>query len=139
MIKVNVQAGGPGICRVSVAGDLDVCTAPAVRNVLREAVGWHARVDVDCGGLTFCDCTGLSALLAAAKAAKGAGSELRLCAVPHPQAGDGNFVSNNHMVSIVASNHVVLDSTTTGTKVLDSGPAGEIKADTQNCTIRPTP
>ncbi|MFD0516045.1 STAS domain-containing protein [Streptomyces aureus] len=87
MIKVDVQAGGPGICRVSVAGDLDVCTAPAVRNVLREAVGWHARVDVDCGGVTFCDCTGLSALLAAAKAAKGAGSELRLCAVPHPWPG----------------------------------------------------
>ncbi|MCX5442905.1 MULTISPECIES: hypothetical protein [unclassified Streptomyces] len=54
-------------------------------------------------------------------------------------AGDGNFVSNNHMVSNVASNHVVLDATTPGTKVLDRGSAGEIKTDTQNCTIRPTP
>ncbi|MFC9617621.1 hypothetical protein [Streptomyces sp. NPDC056938] len=54
-------------------------------------------------------------------------------------AGDSNFVSNNHMVSNVASNHGVLDSTTTGTTALDSGSPGEIKADTQNCTIRPTP
>ncbi|MER6573077.1 STAS domain-containing protein [Streptomyces sp. NPDC001093] len=41
---------------------------------------------VDCGGLTFCDCTGLSVLLAAARAAKAGGRDLRLCAVPHPLA-----------------------------------------------------
>ncbi|MET9831702.1 MULTISPECIES: STAS domain-containing protein [Streptomyces] len=34
----------------------------------------------------FCDCTGLSALLAAARTAKARGSELRLCSVPHPLA-----------------------------------------------------
>ncbi|MGW7824336.1 STAS domain-containing protein [Streptomyces puniciscabiei] len=46
----------------------------------------HDRVEVDCGRLTFRDCTGLSALLAAARAAKTAGSEVRLCAVPRPLA-----------------------------------------------------
>lgn len=34
----------------------------------------------------LCDCSGLSALLAAARAAKASGSELRLCAVPHSLA-----------------------------------------------------
>ncbi|MEV5779008.1 STAS domain-containing protein [Streptomyces antimycoticus] len=34
-------------------------------------------------GLTFCDCTGLSALLAAARTAQAGDVELRLCAVPH--------------------------------------------------------
>ncbi|MFD0427470.1 STAS domain-containing protein [Streptomyces zhihengii] len=53
---------------------------------LRAAVAAHDRVEVDCGGLTFCECTGLSALLAAARAAKTAGSELRLCTVPHTLA-----------------------------------------------------
>ncbi|WP_181384031.1 STAS domain-containing protein [Streptomyces sp. NWU339] len=64
---------------LAVAGDLDVCTAPTVR----DAVSRHERVEVDCAGLSFCDCSGLSALLAAARAAKAAGAELRLCAVPH--------------------------------------------------------
>jgi anti-anti-sigma factor len=49
-------------------------------------VSAHDRVEVDCGGLTFCDCTGLSALLAAARAARARGSKLRLCSVPHPPA-----------------------------------------------------
>ncbi|PWJ05398.1 hypothetical protein DKG34_21625 [Streptomyces sp. NWU49] len=83
MIQVESHATGPGSCRVTVAGDLDVCTAPIVREALRDAVSRHERVDVDCAGLSFCDCSGLSALLAAARAAKAAGAELRLCAVPH--------------------------------------------------------
>jgi anti-anti-sigma factor len=69
-----------------VAGDLDVVSAPEVREALKAAVSAHDRVVVDCGGLTFCDCTGLSALLAAARTAKTADSELRLCAVPHTLA-----------------------------------------------------
>ncbi|AVV45315.1 hypothetical protein C6376_32100 [Streptomyces sp. P3] len=44
------------------------------------------HIDVACGQLTFIDCTGLSALLAAAHAAKAGGSELRLRAVPHSLA-----------------------------------------------------
>lgn len=41
-------------------------SAPNAREALNAAVFAHDRVHVDCGGLTFCDCTGLSALLAAA-------------------------------------------------------------------------
>ncbi|WP_268256624.1 STAS domain-containing protein [Streptomyces roseolus] len=47
-------------------GELDVVSAPNAREALNAAVFAHDRVHVDCGGLTFCDCTGLSALLAAA-------------------------------------------------------------------------
>ncbi|MER6075331.1 STAS domain-containing protein [Streptomyces sp. NPDC001817] len=71
---------------MTVTGDLDVVSAPDVREALRTAVAAHERVEVDCGRLTFCDCTGLSALLAAARAAKANGSELRLCSVPHALA-----------------------------------------------------
>jgi anti-sigma B factor antagonist len=77
-LHVAVHPTGPGACRVTVAGDLDVVSAPDVREALKAAVSAHVRVEVDCGGLTFCDYTGLSALLAAARAATAAGSELRL-------------------------------------------------------------
>ncbi|GGL35494.1 hypothetical protein GCM10010095_21080 [Streptomyces anthocyanicus] len=71
---------------MTVAGDLDVVSAPDLRDTLRSALSAHDRVDVGCGQLTFIDCTGLSALLAAAHAAKAGGSELRLRAVPHSLA-----------------------------------------------------
>lgn len=85
-LHVTVHPTGPDRCRVTVTGELDVVSAPDVRHTLKAAVAAHDRVDVDCGQLTFCDCTGLSALLAAAREAKAAGSELRLCAVPHTLA-----------------------------------------------------
>lgn len=85
-LHVAVHPTGPGRCRVTVAGDLDVVSAPDVRDTLRAALADHRSVVVDCGGLTFCDCTGLSALLAAARTAKASGSELRLCSIPHPLA-----------------------------------------------------
>ncbi|MET8214066.1 STAS domain-containing protein [Streptomyces sp. NPDC005373] len=81
-IQVKIRTTGDGSCRVTVAGELDVCTAPAVRNALRDVLIRHERVDVDCAGVSFCDCSGLSALLAAARTAKAVKAELRLCAVP---------------------------------------------------------
>ncbi|MCY0949093.1 STAS domain-containing protein [Streptomyces sp. H27-S2] len=69
-----------------MAGELDGCSARAVRDTLCDALSRHERVDVDCSRLSFCDCTRLGALLDAARAAKTAGPELRLCAVPHALA-----------------------------------------------------
>lgn len=85
--RVAVLPSGPGSCRVTVAGDLDAVSAPDVRDALRAAVSAHDRVDVDCGQLTFCDCSGLSALLAAAREAKASGNELWLRAVPYSSPG----------------------------------------------------
>jgi inulin fructotransferase (DFA-I-forming) len=53
--------------------------------------------------------------------------------------GDGNFISNNHFVTNVATKHVVLDASTTNTKVLDSGTADQVQAYTTNYALRPTP
>ncbi|WP_179382524.1 STAS domain-containing protein [Streptomyces sp. SA15] len=98
-----VHPSGPGSCRVTVVGDLDVISAPVARDTLRAAVSAHDRVDVDCCQLAFIDCTGLSALLAAARAAKAGGSELRLCGVPHSLARllrltytGSAFISSSH-------------------------------------------
>ncbi|MFF8844204.1 STAS domain-containing protein [Streptomyces sp. NPDC015127] len=82
-MRVELEATGPGICRVTVAGELDVATAGDVRNVLNAAMGSYRQIVVDLGALRFCDCSGLSALLAAARTARARGVELRLRAVPH--------------------------------------------------------
>ena len=53
--------------------------------------------------------------------------------------GSNNHISNNHMVSNVAANAVVLDSSTSGTKVIDSATAAEFTTYTSNYTFRATP
>ena len=53
--------------------------------------------------------------------------------------GDGNVIATNHVVSNVASQHVVLDASTTHSKVLDSGAASTITSNSPDTAIRPTP
>lgn len=53
--------------------------------------------------------------------------------------GDSNVVALNHVVSNVESQHVVLDSSTVRSKVLDSGPASRITSYSADTAIRPTP
>ncbi|MGX1881507.1 STAS domain-containing protein [Streptomyces sp. NPDC055287] len=84
--QVGVQATGPDSCRITLAGDLDVVSAPDLREAVQAAVAGHRQVRVDCGGLTFCDCSGLNALLGAARVARAGGTDLRLCAVPRALA-----------------------------------------------------
>ncbi|GHE75821.1 hypothetical protein GCM10018771_67500 [Streptomyces cellulosae] len=84
--QVRVHPAKSGSCWVTVAGELDVMSAPGVRDTLRVAIADYRSVVVDCSGVTFCDCSGLSALLAAVRAAQANGIELRLRAVPHSLA-----------------------------------------------------
>ncbi|WP_334171215.1 NosD domain-containing protein [Sinomonas sp.] len=53
--------------------------------------------------------------------------------------GDANVVALNHVVSDVPSQHVVLDSSTTNSKVMDSGAASQITSYSTSVAIRPTP
>ncbi|PCG86980.1 hypothetical protein CIB93_05415 [Streptomyces sp. WZ.A104] len=80
--RVEVRPRTPGCCDVSVAGDLDVVAVEELRHVLQQAVMTYPCTVVDLGGVRFCDCTGLSALLSARHRAKEHGTELRLRAVP---------------------------------------------------------
>lgn len=54
-------------------------------------------------------------------------------------SGSGNHVSNNHAVSNVAAKTVVLDSSTTGTRVLDSATAAQFTSYTSDYVFRATP
>jgi anti-anti-sigma factor len=66
---------------LTLDGELDLDTAPMLYSCLEEIVGRGSRrLVVDAGALTFCDSTGLSALLAAHQACTSAGGFLRLAA-----------------------------------------------------------
>lgn len=53
--------------------------------------------------------------------------------------GDRNVIALNHVVTNVTTQHVVLDASTTRSKVLDSGPLDRITSYTDDVAIRPTP
>jgi anti-anti-sigma factor len=74
----------PSTVRVAVVGEVDLATAHLLRDrllgVLREQA--PAVLDVDLAGVTFLDCTGISALVAVRNAAMNTGRQVR---VTHPQ------------------------------------------------------
>jgi anti-sigma B factor antagonist len=75
-----------GVVVVTVAGELDLATAPRLTSQL-DALrrnGRPPRVLVDLGGLEFCDSTGLRALLGAATEFRAAGGRLAISAGEGP-------------------------------------------------------
>ncbi|MFF3214329.1 STAS domain-containing protein [Streptomyces sp. NPDC002886] len=83
LFRVTVRHVGPGVCEVRVARELDVATAPGLRDALGQAMVGCRQVTIDLAGVEFCDCCGLSVLLAAARTARADGAEIHLRAVPH--------------------------------------------------------
>jgi anti-anti-sigma factor len=68
---------------ITVQGELDVATAPRLRaaaDALAPASGQVLVVDL--AGVTFCDSSGISALIAARNVAEDAGAGVALVAVP---------------------------------------------------------
>jgi anti-sigma B factor antagonist len=76
-ITVERSLGPDGVC-VAVAGEVDVDTAPRMRQALAAALQEASQVVVDLGAVTFLDSSGLSALIAAQQGADAAGVTLRL-------------------------------------------------------------
>jgi anti-anti-sigma factor len=74
----------PGTARVTVIGEVDPATAPALQDRLLTVLHEQTPdvLDVDLAGVTFLDCTGIGALVAARNAAIHAGAQVR---VSHPQ------------------------------------------------------
>ncbi|HZN20852.1 MAG TPA: STAS domain-containing protein [Micromonosporaceae bacterium] len=73
-----------GTARVSVVGEVDLATAPALRDRLVDALHEQnpAVLDVDLAGVTFLDCAGVGALVAARNTAVRSRCQMR---VSHPQ------------------------------------------------------
>jgi anti-sigma B factor antagonist len=83
-LKVSCRSQGDYTI-MSVAGEIDVHTAPRLQGALAEALGGQdpVRIVVDMCGVGFCDSTGLNVLLAAQRRAREGGGELEL-AGPRP-------------------------------------------------------
>jgi anti-anti-sigma factor len=79
-LHLDTSWPSPSTARVAVVGEVDLATAHLLRDrllsVLREQA--PAVVDVDLAGVTFLDCTALSALVAARNAAIHAGCQVRV-------------------------------------------------------------
>ncbi|MFF4212000.1 anti-sigma factor antagonist [Streptomyces sp. NPDC001796] len=68
-LRVESHQDGDRVA-VTVSGELDIDTEQALQDALREAVQRSVRgVDVDLGGVDFCDCSGLNVLLSARRQA----------------------------------------------------------------------
>jgi anti-anti-sigma factor len=76
-LRVVIRLGVPAVAEVS--GDLDIATAPWLRETLLLAIQRHGpAIAVDLQGVTFLDCAGVSGLLAAVHRARLAGGHVRV-------------------------------------------------------------
>ena len=68
-LQVDVSSTTPLV--VTVSGEIDIATGPKLREELLGTMRRHgARLALDLGGVTFMDCAGISALLAAHRLAR---------------------------------------------------------------------
>ncbi|MEU9298661.1 STAS domain-containing protein [Streptomyces sp. NPDC048266] len=79
---MSVRRESQGRAVVSIAGELDIVTASHTRRILLDAVSAYRQVIVDCARLDFCDCAGLTVLIAAQNAAHAHSTTLLLRRIP---------------------------------------------------------
>ena len=71
----------PGVVTVLVTGEVDLDTAPAVRDEVLRHLHGGATVHLDLGDVTFMDSSGLHVLLATSRRAAEVGADLQLARV----------------------------------------------------------
>jgi anti-anti-sigma factor len=84
-LRIDITRPAPSTFRVSVVGEVDLATVPALRDRLLTVVHEQApaALVVDLAGVTFLDCAGIGTLVAAHNAAIRAGGQVRV-SDPHP-------------------------------------------------------
>lgn len=75
-----------GVTVVSLAGELDLCTSPLVRDHLRQVIGEGCPVVVDLEPCEFMDAAGLGALVIALRYLRRAGGQRNLHVASPSQA-----------------------------------------------------
>lgn len=83
-LHIDTIYPSPDTARVAVIGEVDLTTAPVLRDRLLTVLHDEAAavLDVDLAGVSFLDCTGISALVAVRNAAARTGRQMR---VTHPR------------------------------------------------------
>jgi anti-sigma B factor antagonist len=76
-LRVDVLSTAPLV--VAVSGEIDIASAPKLREELLGALGRHGtRLALDLGGVTFMDCAGVNVLLAVRRHARLEGGWVRV-------------------------------------------------------------
>lgn len=76
--------GDERLCQLVITGELDIYQAQPLKEALLEALGASAELELDLGGVTELDSTGLQLLYLAKREASATGKALRL--VAHSEA-----------------------------------------------------
>ena len=73
-----------GVCRVVASGEVDIATVGAILDDARRCLATNpATVEIDLGGVTFIDSSGLGALVQVRNLANEQGAALVLVSTPH--------------------------------------------------------
>jgi anti-sigma B factor antagonist len=113
-----------GVPVVTAPGEIDITSAPALRlALLKAATHGHGTVAVDMTQTSFCDCSGLHALLAAHKRAQAQGGELLLAFSAPGLRRVLALTGMDHIIPSFTSLDEVLSHQLTG------GPNGHLAAD----------
>lgn len=83
-LHLDITCPSPATVRVAVTGEVDLATATVLHDRLLHVLDGQSPsvLEVDLAGVTFLDCAGLGALVAARNAAVKTGRQMR---VTHPQ------------------------------------------------------
>jgi anti-sigma B factor antagonist len=94
-LGLSAQTAG-GVTIAELAGELDVASAPVLREQLLSLLRpGSSRLVIDLSGVSFCDASGLAVLVNTARRARLLGGFLRLAAVS-PQAGQVLILTGLH-------------------------------------------
>ena len=63
MAQFSSETRGDGLCVVGAAGDIDIAAAEEFLEVVRDLLNGCTAVEIDLGGVTFIDSSGLGALV----------------------------------------------------------------------------
>ena len=89
------QAERDGWAVVTVAGEMDLISSPAVRRKVHEAVADGRRsLVLDLAGVRFCDSSGVGVLIGARRLMRSCAGRLRIVLPQDPQGGAGGEPSS---------------------------------------------
>ncbi len=115
-LTVSTEQRGD-VAVVTVAGELDMATAPALQEeVTRLAAAGQTRLVFDLAEVSFCDSTGLSVFVRARNRSEAAGGEVRLAA---PQRAVQRILEVSGLVEVLPTYSTLADAIKG-----DGGPAG---------------
>jgi anti-sigma B factor antagonist len=101
-LQVQITAEGR-VCRVVLTGELDLATRLAFTEALAEPLASEAHeIRIDVHELTFCDSTGLGAIIRARKAAIAVGKRFML---DRPSAHMTTLLTITDLVNVLTDDH----------------------------------